>query len=117
MRGQTPGGKTSPKSYSRPRTRLLRHGVVGVAWAEAGTPPEHAVSADVTFDQVEAGWRVVSSQLTVRRVVPGMSNEDFVAAAEVAKDGCPVDQTLKATSRSASTPRSRASAGRPPRRS
>ena len=46
----------------------------------AGTPPERlAVSADVTFDQVEEGWRVVSSQLTVSGVVPGMSNEDFVA--------------------------------------
>ena len=28
-------------------------------------------------------------------VVPGMSNEDFVAAAEAAKDGCPISQALK----------------------
>jgi lipoyl-dependent peroxiredoxin len=62
----------------------------------AGAPPERlTVSADVTFDKLEAGWRVVSSHLTVRGVVPGMSNEDFVAEAEAAKDGCPISQALK----------------------
>ena len=61
----------------------------------AGHPPERLdVSADVTFDKVEAGWRVVSSALTVRGVVPGMSAEDFDAAAEAAKDGCPISQAL-----------------------
>jgi osmotically inducible protein OsmC len=62
----------------------------------AGTPPDRLdVSADVTFDKVEAGWRVVSSHLTVRGVVPGMSAADFVAGAEKAKDGCPISQALK----------------------
>ena len=62
----------------------------------AGTPPERLdVSADVTFDKLDAGWRVVSSALTVRGVVPGMSGPDFVAAAEKAKDGCPISQALK----------------------
>ncbi len=62
----------------------------------AGTPPEHlAVSADVTFDKVEAGWRVVSSHLTVRGRVPGISMADFVSAAEGARDGCPISQALK----------------------
>ena len=53
------------------------------------------MSADVTFDKVEAGWRVVTSHLTVRGVVPGMSEENFVAAAEAAKDGCPISSALK----------------------
>jgi osmotically inducible protein OsmC len=62
----------------------------------AGTPPDRlSVSADVTFDKVEAGWRVVSSHLTVRGVVPGASSDDFVAAAEAARDGCPISQALK----------------------
>lgn len=60
-----------------------------------GTPPDRLdVSADVTFDKVEAGWRVVSSHLTVRGVVPGISEADFVAAAEKARDGCPISQAL-----------------------
>ncbi len=53
-----------------------------------------AVSADVTFDKLDAGWRVVSSALTVRGRVPGITNEAFVALAEAAKDGCPVSQAL-----------------------
>jgi len=62
----------------------------------AGSPPERLdVSAEVTFDKVEAGWRVVSSALTVRGVVPGMSADAFVAAAEGARDGCPISQALK----------------------
>ena len=48
----------------------------------------------VTFDKLEAGWRVVSSALTVRGVVPGMSREDFVAAAEATRDGCPISVAL-----------------------
>ena len=54
------------------------------ALGRAGTPPERLdVSAEVTFDKLDAGWRVVSSALTVRGVVPGMSAADFVAAAEI----------------------------------
>jgi osmotically inducible protein OsmC len=61
----------------------------------AGTPPERLeVSAEVTFDKLDAGWRVVSSHVTVRGVVPGISEADFQAAAEAAKDGCPVSQAL-----------------------
>jgi osmotically inducible protein OsmC len=62
----------------------------------AGSPPDQLdVSADVTFDKVEAGWRVVSSHLTVRGVVPGIAEADFVTAAEKAKDGCPISQALQ----------------------
>ena len=63
--------------------------------ARAGTPPDRLdVSAEVTFDKLEAGWRVVSSALTVVGAVPGMFAADFRAAAEAAKDGCPISQAL-----------------------
>ena len=62
----------------------------------AGAPPERlAVSADVTFDKLEAGWKVVSSALTVRGVVPGMSEADFITEAEAARDGCPISVALR----------------------
>jgi osmotically inducible protein OsmC len=65
------------------------------ALARAGTPPERLdVSAEVTFDKLDAGWRVVSSALTVRGTVPGMTVDDFAAAAETAKDGCPISVAL-----------------------
>jgi osmotically inducible protein OsmC len=61
----------------------------------AGTPPERLhVTCEVTFDKLEAGWTVISSALTVRGVVPGISEPDFVAAAEAAKDGCPISRAL-----------------------
>ncbi len=41
-----------------------------------------------------AGWRIVSSALTVVGAVPGISVEDFAAAAEASKDGCPVSNAL-----------------------
>lgn len=61
----------------------------------AGTPPDRLdVSAEVTFDKVEAGWSVVSSALTVRGRVPGISAEDFDAAAELTRTGCPISRAL-----------------------
>ena len=63
--------------------------------AKAGTPPQHLdVSASVTFDKVDGKWTVQSSALTVRGVVPGLDQAGFAAAAEAAKDGCPVSRAL-----------------------
>ena len=46
-----------------PASRWRFSGALG----RAGTPPDRLdVSAEVTFDKLEAGWRVVSSALTVR---------------------------------------------------
>jgi osmotically inducible protein OsmC len=61
-----------------------------------GTPPQKLeVSATVTFDKVDTGWRVVSSALTVRGWVRGIDADAFRKAAEGAKDGCPISQALK----------------------
>ncbi len=66
------------------------------ALGRAGTPPTRLeVSATVTFAKGEAGWRVASSALTVRGVVPGITAERFRELAEAAKDGCPISQALK----------------------
>jgi osmotically inducible protein OsmC len=62
----------------------------------SGFPPDRLdVSATVTLDKLEAGWRVVSSALTVRGVVPGISDEQFREDAEATKDLCPVSQALQ----------------------
>jgi osmotically inducible protein OsmC len=63
--------------------------------AKAGTPPEHLhVSATVTFDKVGDAWSVTASQLDVMGVVPGMDDAAFDAAAQAAKDGCPISRAL-----------------------
>ena len=48
----------------------------------------------MTFDKLEAGWRVISSAITVRGVAAGISEADFKAAAEATRDGCPISQAL-----------------------
>lgn len=62
----------------------------------AGTPPSKLeVSATVTFEQVEGGFKVASSGWSVTGTVPGIDAAAFSAAAEGAKDGCPISGALK----------------------
>ena len=88
-------GKTSPEELLAAAHAACYAMALSGALGRAGTPPEHLdVSADVTFDKLDAGWRVVSSALTVRGRVPGMSAADFLAAAEATRDGCPISVAL-----------------------
>jgi osmotically inducible protein OsmC len=65
------------------------------ALAQAGTPPTSIdTRADVTF---QPGEGITGIHLTVRGSVPGISAEDFSAAAEGAKTGCPVSKALTGT--------------------
>jgi osmotically inducible protein OsmC len=95
-RTESSNGLTSPEELVAAAHAACFSMALSGALGRAGTPPERLdVSAEVTFDKLEAGWRIVSSALTVRGRVPGMSAADFVAAAEGAKDGCPISQALK----------------------
>ena len=95
-RTEGPAGKTSPEELVAAAHASCYAMAFSGALKRAGTPPERlAVAADVTFDKVDGGWKVVSSALTVRGVVPGMSADAFVAAAETSRDGCPISQALK----------------------
>ena len=61
--------------------------------SKAGTPPDRLeVSATVTF---VPGTGITASALEVTGMVPGISEKAFVAAAEVAKENCPVSGALK----------------------
>ena len=64
--------------------------------AKAGTPPTAlSVSVEISADKLEAGWTVTASAITVRATVPGATQESFQAAADKAKDGCPISRALK----------------------
>jgi osmotically inducible protein OsmC len=94
-RTETPGGKTSPEELLAAAHAACFSMALSAALGRAGTPPERLdVSADVTFDKLDAGWRVVSSALTVRGRVPGCDPAAFKAAAEGARDGCPISVAL-----------------------
>lgn len=51
-------------------------------------------SADVTITKGDAGWSITKIVLTTVADVPGISDEDFQAAAADAKANCPVSKAL-----------------------
>jgi osmotically inducible protein OsmC len=89
-------GKTSPEELVAAAHAscycMALSGILG----DRGTPPDKlAVSATVTFAQVEGGWKVATSALVVKGMVPGVDETTFKEAAEQAKEGCPISGALK----------------------
>ena len=89
-------GKTSPEELVAAAHAscycMALSGILG----ENGTPPEKLeASATVTFAQIEGGFKVAGSALTVTGTVPGIDEAAFKEAAEAAKDGCPISGALK----------------------
>src|SRR6267378_1303227 len=92
-RAERQHGKTSPEELVAAAHAACFSMAFSNGLAKAGHAPERLrVSAEVTFDKGDAGWRVTASKLSVRGRVPGMTAEAFRAAAEAAKDGCPISQ-------------------------
>jgi osmotically inducible protein OsmC len=93
-RAEEPNGKTSPEeliaaAHSSCFSMALSNGL-----AKADSPAQSLdTSAEVDF---VPGTGITEIRLRVRGTVEGMSNEDFVAAAEDAKANCPVSQALAA---------------------
>ena len=95
-RTETPDGRTSPEELVAAAHAACFSMALSGRLVKAGfTADELRVSAEVTFDKLEEGWRVTRSQLTLRGRVPGMSEEALRTEAEAAKDGCPISQALK----------------------
>ena len=68
---------------------------LSVVLGEGGHEPESiSTDAKVRFDKKGEGWAITGITLTTRGKVPGMENDDFVKAAEAAKENCPVSQAL-----------------------
>lgn len=94
-RAEEADGKTSPEeliaaAHSACFSMALSNGL-----AKAGTPPTSLdTRAAVEFTP---GTGITGIALTVTGVVDGMSEQDFVAAAEDAKANCPVSKALAGT--------------------
>jgi osmotically inducible protein OsmC len=89
-------GVTSPEELLAAAHASCFAMALSAGLGRAGTPPESLnVTANVTFDRVGDGFKVVSSALRVRGKVPNMDEVGFQKAAEAAKDGCPISQALK----------------------
>ena len=63
-----------------------------------GTPARKIETTDgVKIERVGQGFKITSITLRTVGDVPGLSEEDFLAAAKAAKEGCPISQALAAT--------------------
>lgn len=94
-RTEEPGGSTSPEELVAAAHASCFSMALAAGLGGGGTPPSRLeVDATVTFDQVGQGWKVSSSALRVVGTVPGLDAEGFRAAAEAAKDGCPISQMM-----------------------
>jgi len=94
-RAEDPNGRTSPEELIAAAPTSCYSMALSNGLAKAGSPPESLeTSADVTF---QPGEGITGITITVRGTVPGMSAEDFAAAAEDAKVNCPVSKALTGT--------------------
>jgi osmotically inducible protein OsmC len=93
-RTEESNGRTSPEELIAAAHASCFSMALSGALAKAGTPPERLeTSATVTF---VPGTGITKSALTVRGSVPGMDEDAFRAAAETAKENCPVSKALAA---------------------
>jgi osmotically inducible protein OsmC len=92
-RSEEHGGVTSPEELIAAAHASCYSMAFSNILAKAGTPPESLdTTATATF---VPGEGITGMALTVKGVVPGISEEDFLASAEDAKENCPVSQALK----------------------
>src|SRR5947209_16164456 len=91
-RSEEPGGLTSPEELIAAAHATCFSMALSSGLAKAGHAPERLqTSATVTF---QPGEGITKVALAVEGHVPGMSDDDFRAAAEDAKENCPVSKAL-----------------------
>jgi osmotically inducible protein OsmC len=93
-RSAEPNGLTSPEELIGAAHASCFSMALSNGLAKAGTPPTQLrTSAEVDFTP---GTGITEIRLYVSGDVVGLDTAGFQAAAEVAKDNCPVSQALKA---------------------
>ena len=91
-RAEEPNGKTSPEALIAAAWASCFAMALSNGLAKAGNAPEKLeTSATVTF---QPGQGIIKGALTVRGTVPSLDEAAFVAAANDAKQNCPVSQAL-----------------------
>jgi lipoyl-dependent peroxiredoxin len=93
-RVERPDGKTSPEELiAAAHGQLLFDGVLNILAQKDAPPVRLEVEAVATFDADQV--KITTVDLNVRGEVPGMSDEEFEAAAHEADQGCPVSNALR----------------------
>ncbi|MDQ3891393.1 MAG: OsmC family peroxiredoxin [Actinomycetota bacterium] len=93
-RVEHPDGKTSPEELIAAAHASCYSMAFSNVLAQKDAPPGRLeVEAVATFDADQL--KITSVDLNVRGEVPGMSDEEFDAAAHEADQGCPVSNALR----------------------
>ena len=93
-RSEEPGGMTSPEEMIAAAHSSCFAMALSNALAKAGsTPAQLETKAEVDF---QPGVGITEIRLHVKGDVPGLDAQGFEAAAEDAKENCPVSQALRA---------------------
>ena len=93
-RTEQPGGKTSPEELIAAAHASCFSMAFSKLLADGGNTPERLETSAVATFSLDGGAHVERVALTVRGTVPGMDEADFAAAANTAKDNCPVSKAL-----------------------
>jgi len=94
-RAEEPNGKTSPEELIAAAHSACFSMALSHALAQQGNAPEQLdVEASVEF---VPGKGIVGIHLVAQGQVDGIDNDDFVKAAQDAKENCPVSQALTGT--------------------
>ena len=91
------GGATNPEELIAAAHAGCFSMALAVALEKAGTPPtEIRTESVVTLEPKEGGgWSILRSDLNLQADVPGLDEEGLRAAAEQAKQNCPVSKALQ----------------------
>ena len=93
-RTERPDGETSPEELLAAAHASCYSMAFSNVLAQKGTPPVRLdVEAVATFDDEQV--KITTVTLNVRGEVPGMSEEDFDAAANEGNQACPVSNALR----------------------
>ncbi len=93
------GGVTSPEELiGAAHSACYAMALSGAVAAAGGTPRSFEVRADVTLrPDGSGGFSITGIVLTVRGEVDGLDEAGFLAAAQGAKENCPVSKALTGT--------------------
>jgi lipoyl-dependent peroxiredoxin len=93
-RAEEPNHHTSPEELIAAAHSACFNMALSNVLAQGGTPPTSLdTRADVTFDPPN----ITGIKLTVTGVVPGITAEQFEAAAQDARTNCPVSKAITGT--------------------
>jgi lipoyl-dependent peroxiredoxin len=93
-RAEQPNGKTSPEELIAAAHSTCFSMQLSGGLTRGGNPPTSLdTRADVTFDPPD----ITGIKLSVTGVVPGITAEQFEAAAQDARQNCPVSKALTGT--------------------